>query len=264
MLDRAASLAREADAVLYAGDFAALGRPETAQPYLERLANLNDRTFAVSGNCDEPDFREILEEYDISVEGSLSYFSGLVLTGSGGGSKFTGKTPNERDDEELAADLRLAAGSAGDDDYADYRDDDETDEEESEDDGASSAEAPRAGTQTAAVATPAAVRAPAAIQEEPWNNLVVIMHNPPKDTACDQVAPGVHVGSPLLRQFIDTWKPLLVVCGHIHESFAIERLGPTVLVNPGSLAEGRYAVAEITGGGKVPFAVSSIELKTLV
>lgn len=217
MLDRAAPLAREADAVLYAGDFAALGRPETGLPYLERLANLNDRTFAVSGNCDEIDFRETLEEYDISVEGSLSYFSGLVITGSGGGSKFTGKTPNERDDEELASDLRLASGSAGDDETA-------------------------AG---------------------PWNSLVVIMHNPPKDTACDLVAPGVHVGSPLLRQFIDTWQPLLVVCGHIHESFAVERLGPTVLVNPGSLAEGRYAVAEITGGGKVPFAVSSIELKTL-
>ena len=31
----------------------------------------------------------------------------------------------------------------------------------------------------------------------------------------------------------------------------------------GSLAEGKYALAEISGGGKVPFEVSSLELKTL-
>jgi Icc-related predicted phosphoesterase len=35
------------------------------------------------------------------------------------------------------------------------------------------------------------------------------------------------------------------------------------MVNPGSLAEGKYALAEISGGGKVPFEVVSLELKTL-
>lgn len=220
-LDQIAPVAQAADAVLYGGDFAECFRTETGRPFLERLVKLNDRTFAVSGNCDEPEFRETREEYDISIEGSLSYFGGLMLAGSGGGSKFTGKTPNERDDEELVGDLRLVM-------------------ERSSGDG---------------IGTVA--------EDSTWENLVVIMHNPPKDTACDQVAPGVHVGSPLLREFIETCRPLLVVCGHIHESAGIERLGRSVVVNPGALAEGKYAVAELSGGGKAPFAVSTIELKQL-
>jgi hypothetical protein len=71
------------------------------------------------------------------------------------------------------------------------------------------------------------------------------------------------VGSPLIREFIEKWKPLLVLSGHIHESAAVDAIGPTRMVNPGSLAEGKYALAEISGGGKVPFEVSSLELKTL-
>jgi Icc-related predicted phosphoesterase len=217
-LDLLEPAARAADLVLYGGDFARYGSPETGRPFLERLSSIHDRIFAVIGNCDEPDFRDDLEEFDMSIEGSLSFFNGLVLSGSGGGSKFSGTTPNERSDEELASDLRLVAASA---DGADA------------DSGAL------------------------------WDNLVVIAHNPPKDTKLDAIPNGVHVGSPLIRAFIETHKPLLVVSGHIHESAAIDRIGGSTLVNPGALAEGKYAIAEISGGGKVPFAVASIELKSL-
>jgi len=217
-LDRIAAIAESADFVLFGGDFAALGQPETGQPFLKRLAALHDRVFAVTGNCDEMDFRDTLDEYDIGIEGSLSYYNGLILTGSGGASVFTGDTPNERADEELVGDLRLVAESVPED-------------------------------------SPNAAGA--------WNNLVVIMHNPPKDTALDIVGKDAHVGSPLLRAFIETYQPLLVVSGHIHESAAVDAIGTTALVNPGSLAEGRYAVAEISGGRTQPFAVTSIELKQL-
>jgi Icc-related predicted phosphoesterase len=216
-IDQIAPVAVDADVVLYGGDFAALGKPETGRPFLERLAAVHDRVFAVLGNCDEPAFHDDLESYDMSVESSLSYFSGLVLSGSGGGSKFTGTTPNERTDEELASDLRLVAESAASE-----------------------------GT-----------------SGEPWNNLVIIAHNPPKDTKLDMITNGMHVGSPLIRAFIEKYQPLLAVSGHIHESAAIDSIGATTLVNPGSLAEGKYAVAEITGGGKAPFKVASIELKSL-
>ncbi len=213
-LDELADAAKSYDMVLYGGDFAALVDTATALPFLERLAAFHDRVFAVTGNCDERDFRETVDEYDMCVEGSLSYFSGLMLAGSGGGSKFTGLTPNERSDEELVGDLRLVEESAAD-------------------------------------------------SADSWNNLVVIAHNPPHGTKLDTIANGMHVGSPLIRSFIEARQPLLVVSGHIHESFAIDALGSSTLVNPGSLAEGRYAVAEITGGNGKPFAVSSIELKTL-
>lgn len=217
-LEQIEPVAAGADLVLYGGDFAAFGKIETGKPYLERLAHLHDRVFAVTGNCDEPEFRETLEEFDISIEGSLSYFNGLMFSGSGGALHFTGETPNERSDEDLASDLHLVT--------------------ESVPEGFSGS-------------------------DESWSNLVVIAHHPPKDTLLDTVSGGVHVGSPLIRSFIETWKPLLVVSGHIHESAAVDRIGPTQLVNPGSLAAGQYAVAEITGGKKIPFVVSSLELKTL-
>ena len=217
-LDRLEAEIRAADMVLYGGDFAMMHAPETGRPFLERFAALNDRIFSVTGNCDEPDFRFDLEEYDMNIEGSLSYYGGLMLSGSGGGSKFTGTSPNERDDEDLVSDLRLVADSVP--------------------EGAES--------------TPAL-----------WDNLVIIAHNPPKDTKLDMIENGIHVGSPLIRGFIERYQPLLVVSGHIHESAAIDRIGDSVLVNPGSIAEGKYAVAEISGGGKMPFSIASIELKSI-
>ncbi len=240
-LDRLAEREASADLVLYGGDFAALGTPESGLPYLERLAAHYDKVFSVIGNSDDPLFRETLEEYDISVEASLSYFSGLMFTGSGGSSHFMNDTPNERTDEELMSDLSMA-DAVGDRPDADYPD-------------------PTDGERDPSTGMPS-VMAPS-VSPEPWNNLVVIAHNPPKDTALDRITSGFHVGSPLIRDFIERRKPLLVVTGHIHESFAVDTLGPTTLVNPGSLAEGRYAVAEIAGGAGKPFRVVDVSLKTL-
>lgn len=92
-------------------------------------------------------------------------------------------------------------------------------------------------------------------------NLVLVCHNPPHGAKVDKVAPMVHVGSKGITAFIEKHKPLLVVSGHIHESFAVDKIGETVLVNPGALMEGRYALAEITKNEK-GFKVS-VELKTL-
>ena len=78
-----------------------------------------------------------------------------------------------------------------------------------------------------------------------WNNLVLIVHQPPKDTKLDKITAGIHVGSSALTEFIKEYQPLLLVSGHIHESAAIDTLGNTVMINPGSFAEGKYAVVQI-------------------
>jgi Icc-related predicted phosphoesterase len=74
-------------------------------------------------------------------------------------------------------------------------------------------------------------------------------HVPPQGTHLDQAAllddrfrPRVeggqvligHVGSTAVRDAIERYRPLLGLHGHIHESPAAQRLGPTVVVNPGS------------------------------
>ena len=78
-----------------------------------------------------------------------------------------------------------------------------------------------------------------------WNNLILIMHNPPKDTKCDMIPNGMHVGSEKLRAFIEKTAPLAVVTGHIHESAGIDTIGDATVINPGSLAEGQYAWLEV-------------------
>lgn len=212
-LDKLDEEFKTSDAVLFAGDFAKFEHLETAAPVLEKLCSKHDVIYSVIGNCDDPAFLSDIEEKDISVEKALVFHEGLAFAGSGGGSKFTGTTPNERTEEELVGDFEIINNSS---------------------------ESP---TQT-------------------WDNLILIMHNPPKNTKCDAVSAEVHVGSEMLRNFIEEKKPLAVLTGHIHEASGIDKIGDTTVVNPGSLAEGKYAVMEVEKlDGK--WSVTKAELKTL-
>lgn len=71
-------------------------------------------------------------------------------------------------------------------------------------------------------------------------------HAPPKDTTCDRIHSGLHVGSTAVRAFIEREQPDLVLCGHIHESRGEDRIGKTRVVNPGPVSAGHYAVVEVT------------------
>ncbi len=73
-------------------------------------------------------------------------------------------------------------------------------------------------------------------------------HAPPHGTACDRLASGQHVGSVVVRAFIEREQPDLVLCGHIHESRGRDEIGRTRVVNPGPVGEGHHAVIEVDGG----------------
>ena len=73
-------------------------------------------------------------------------------------------------------------------------------------------------------------------------------------------------GSEKIRQWIENYKPFLVVTGHIHESAGIDYIGKTPIINPGALCEGKYATVEVQWDEKVLDKVPeiiSIELKSL-
>ena len=70
-------------------------------------------------------------------------------------------------------------------------------------------------------------------------------HAPPRDTACDRIHSGLHVGSTAVRAFVERAQPDLVLCGHIHESRGEDRIGRTRVVNPGPVGDGHYAIVEI-------------------
>jgi Icc-related predicted phosphoesterase len=70
-------------------------------------------------------------------------------------------------------------------------------------------------------------------------------HAPPHGTACDRLRSGEHVGSAVLRALVDREEPDVVLCGHIHESRAIDELGKSLIVNPGPVTAGHYAFVDV-------------------
>lgn len=77
---------------------------------------------------------------------------------------------------------------------------------------------------------------------------LILSHVPPYDTKADRVHSGAHVGSKALRRFIEENQPPLVLTGHIHEGRSVDRIGKTLVVNPGPLFRGYYAVIELKKG----------------
>ncbi|MCJ7633923.1 metallophosphoesterase [Candidatus Bathyarchaeota archaeon] len=76
-------------------------------------------------------------------------------------------------------------------------------------------------------------------------SMILISHNPPYNTKADATFIGNHVGSKSIRNFIEKTSPALTICGHVHESRAIDSLGATTIVNPGPFHKGYFALAEI-------------------
>ena len=71
-------------------------------------------------------------------------------------------------------------------------------------------------------------------------DFILVSHAPPVDTETDRLADGSHVGSSAVRTFIEERQPLLCITGHIHESRGQDKIGRTIVLNPGMLKEGGY------------------------
>lgn len=119
-LDKLDSQFEKADAILFAGDFCECFKTETGKPVLDALVKKHDEIYAVLGNCDEPEFIEQLEDAGINAERVLNYTGGLAIVGSGGGSKFTGKTPNEREEDDLISDFDIMNHDEFQNDYSNF------------------------------------------------------------------------------------------------------------------------------------------------
>jgi len=94
-------------------------------------------------------------------------------------------------------------------------------------------------------------------QRDPNLPCILVSHQPPSNTNADVIANGQHVGSTSVRAFIEQCQPLICFTGHIHEAFSLDEVGKTRVVNSGSWAQGRYAIAEIDG------EVQHVELRSV-
>jgi uncharacterized protein len=72
-----------------------------------------------------------------------------------------------------------------------------------------------------------------------------VSHAPPLGTKTDILPSGDHVGSEAIRRVIDEFQPSLNVCGHIHESMAMDEIGKTKVINPGMLEMGYACIIDI-------------------
>lgn len=83
-----------------------------------------------------------------------------------------------------------------------------------------------------------------AIKAAKWK--ILVTHTPPAATKLDRIRSGRHVGSDAVREFIVAHSPDVVVCGHIHESRGVDRLGRSVMVNCGPVHEHSCAIIDVT------------------
>lgn len=73
---------------------------------------------------------------------------------------------------------------------------------------------------------------------------IFVSHSPPYKTKVDKTLLGIHAGSKKVREFIERHQPQIGICGHIHEARNIDRIGKTLIVNPGTFPK-YYAIIEI-------------------
>jgi len=74
---------------------------------------------------------------------------------------------------------------------------------------------------------------------------ILVVHQPPFNTVVDKLPTGLHVGSLSIRNSIEIKKPIACFCGHLHEALGKDKIGDTIIINPGPFKEGNYAFVKL-------------------
>lgn len=75
-------------------------------------------------------------------------------------------------------------------------------------------------------------------------NSILVTHLPPKNTKLDETA-SEHIGSNAIRNIILEKKPLLHICGHVHEASGKIKLGSTTCINVAAVKNGQAFLIEL-------------------
>lgn len=74
---------------------------------------------------------------------------------------------------------------------------------------------------------------------------ILVTHAPPLNTNADKLPDGSHVGSESIRKIIEEYKPNINICGHIHEAQSMDKIGETIIMNPGQILSGGACLLQI-------------------
>jgi len=73
---------------------------------------------------------------------------------------------------------------------------------------------------------------------EAGKEIILVTHGPPYGTDLDFMGELGHRGSKSFTEFIKESKPLLHICGHLHENNGKrDMIGKTIIINPGPLGQ---------------------------
>lgn len=88
------------------------------------------------------------------------------------------------------------------------------------------------------------------LNKNPRENFIFLTHYTPYkifDKVDFKKSPmhGKHLGWLPYNNIIKHYKPMLVICGHMHEYQGKQRLGKSLIINPGAAQDGKAAIIEI-------------------
>jgi len=84
---------------------------------------------------------------------------------------------------------------------------------------------------------------------------VLVTHEPPAGTL-DLTRSGRRIGTRAVSNLIETVRPRVLTCGHVHEAGGIERVGDTLVVNC-TMGDGK------TGGALIELATDAVTARLL-
>jgi len=86
--------------------------------------------------------------------------------------------------------------------------------------------------------------------------IIFVSHNVPYKTGkldiirakdAHKKAKGKHYGAKISQRLIKKYKPLLCICGHMHENQGKVKMGKTTVINTGPCLDKQYAIIKIIG-----------------
>lgn len=89
---------------------------------------------------------------------------------------------------------------------------------------------------------------------------IFLSHQPPYNTKIDSTSPTRHIGSQAIRNIITTCKPAIAFSGHAHEAAGIDKIGDSIIANPGPFHKGGYVYTVFDDKAKI----KSCEIKNFL